>query len=416
LSKTADKAAGDGPLQLSTRQLIATVAMTLAVQSLASMAMAVPAVLAPVAAADFGYAPTAVGVLVSWTYITAMLSGLAGGALLGRYGPVRLFQFTAVVMIAGLALGASANILLVFLALTLIGGANGVINPTSSHILARAAPPEVRVMVFSIKQTGVPLGAAMSGVLLPALLLVMHWPVALLVIAVAFAVLIPFLQPFRKIYDGGRAPAGRFGLSAIFLPLAEVWSDRRMRELAIGSAVYASVQLCLLTYLVSYLKLELDYSLVLAGLVYSVAGMTGVFARIVWGMVADRLFKPRHVLAGLGIAMSVFGFVVASFDTHWSVAAVMVVAALYAATAAAWNGVFLAEVARMSAPGRVAAVTGGSQVFTFAGSMFGPPIFGAVVSASGSYAHGYILFAVLPLLMGLQLLRAPPPARMNSTH
>lgn len=401
---------GDGPAQLSTRQLVATVAMTLGVQSLSSMAMAVPAVLAPVAAADFGFAPTAVGVLVSSTYVAAMVSGLAGGMLIARFGPIRLFQFVALVMVCGLALGASAHIALVFAAMTVIGGANGVVNPASSQILARAAPPKVRVMVFSIKQTGVPLGAALSGVTLPALLLVMNWHMALLVVACAFIALTFCLQPFRPLYDAGRAPRAPLDFSAILSPLAEVWGDRRMRELAISSTVYAAVQLCLMTYLVSYLKLELGYTLVVAGLIFSTASMAGVFARVVWGLVADRLFKPRHVLAGLGIGMSVFGFVVAGFTAQWPVAWVVAVAALYAATAAAWNGVFLAEVARMAPPGRVASITGGSQVFTFTGSMFGPPVFGAVVSISGSYAHGYVLFAILPLLMGLQLLR-PAPAK-----
>src|SRR5258708_18592672 len=41
--------------------VVRAVAMTLAVQALTSMALAVPAVLAPVAAGDFGEAPTAVG-------------------------------------------------------------------------------------------------------------------------------------------------------------------------------------------------------------------------------------------------------------------------------------------------------------------------------------------------------------------
>ena len=389
--------------------------MTLAVQSLTSMAMAVPAVLAPVAAADFGYSPTAVGVLVSSAYVAAMLSGLAGGALIARCGPIRLFQYAAAVLTAGLVLGASAQILLVFVAMSVIGAANGIVNPITSHILARAAPPGVRVMVFSIKQTGVPLGAAISGVLLPALLLCMSWHVALLVLAACSLVFIPLLQPFRRTHDCGQTTRAPLQLSVILSPLGEVWRDRRMRELAICSAVYSSVQVCLLTYLVSYLKLELGYTLVVAGLVFSVASMTGVFARIVWGTVADRLFKPRHVLAGLGIAMSVFGFVVAAFNTSWSLGWVMGVAALYAATAAAWNGVFLAEVARMAPAGRVAIITGGTQVFTFTGSMFGPPVFGALVSASGSYAHGYILFALLPLVMGLRLLRsAPAPSKAKS--
>ncbi len=132
-----------------------------------------------------------------------------------------------------------------FTALTVIGGANGLVNPASSQILARAAPPGVRVMVFSIKQTGVPLGAAICGLLLPALLLLMSWHLALLVIAAICLALISLLQPFRALYDSDRTPLEPLRFSAMFTPLREVWTDRRMRELAICSAVYSSVQLCL---------------------------------------------------------------------------------------------------------------------------------------------------------------------------
>ena len=42
----------------------------------------------------------------------------------------------------------------------------------------------------------------------------------------------------------------------------EVWRDRGLRELAFVSMVYAAVQLCVLTYLISYFKIELGYTLV----------------------------------------------------------------------------------------------------------------------------------------------------------
>jgi hypothetical protein len=49
---------GEGP---GAAPIVRTVAMTLAVQALTSMALAVPAVLAPVAAGDFDRAPSSVG-------------------------------------------------------------------------------------------------------------------------------------------------------------------------------------------------------------------------------------------------------------------------------------------------------------------------------------------------------------------
>jgi len=82
--------------------------MTLAVQSLTAMALAVPPVLAPVAAADFGAAPTAVGQWVGFSYTVAMFAGLASGTLVGRHGPVRVLQVAVLGVALGLAVVAVA--------------------------------------------------------------------------------------------------------------------------------------------------------------------------------------------------------------------------------------------------------------------------------------------------------------------
>ena len=402
----------------SGRFVTATVAMTFIIQAFTSFAMSVPAVIAPVAAADLGFAPGSVGVLVSSAYVAAILLGLAGGPLIMRFGPVRLFQFAAIFVGIGLVCGAGAHILLAFTGVFLLGVAHGLINPASSQVLAQSVPVSIRSMVFSIKQTGVPAGTAISGVLLPFLLLSMRWQTALLMLSLVSLVFLPLMHPFRAEFDRKRTKSGpKLTLSNIASPLLEVCANPPLLELAICSAIYSGVQLCLLTYLVSYLKLGLGYSLVLAGAVYSVASVTGVFGRILWGTVADRLFSPRMVLAGLGIAMSFCGIATASFTPDWPLPLVFVVCAVYALTAAAWNGVYLAEVVRFAPPESVGRITGGTQVFTFGGAMAGPPIFGATVALSGGYAWGYILFAVFPMIMGLRLFLArpaPPRARTGA--
>ena len=397
----------------STRYVAATVAMTFIIQAFTSFAMSVPAVIAPVAAADLGFAPGSVGVLVSSAYVSAILLGLAGGPLINRFGPIRLFQFAAIFVGAGLALGAGVHVVLAFVGVFLLGTAHGLINPASSQVLAQSVPASVRSMVFSIKQTGVPAGAAVAGVLLPFLLLSMSWQHALLALSLVSIVFLPLMHPFRAEFDRKRSKSGpKLTLANVASPLLEVCANPPLLELAICSAIYSGVQLCLLTYLVSYLKLGLGYSLVLAGAVYSVATATGVFGRILWGTVADRLFSPRRVLAGLGLGMSACGIAAAAFTPQWPLSLVFVVSSVYALTAAAWNGVYLAEVVRFAPPENVGRITGGTQVFTFGGAMLGPPLFGATVALSGGYAWGYVLCSAFPLAMGLRLLLADPsPAR-----
>ena len=372
--------------------------MTLMVQSLTAMALAVPSVLAPVAAVDFGVAPTAVGQWVGFSYMVAMFAGLASGTLVGRHGPVRILQIAVLGVALGLAVGAGAGAALLLLCGAFLGTAHGLVNPASSAILAVAAPVRMRSMIFSIKQTGVPVGGALAGMLVPVLLLWTSWQTAVLVLAVGAAASLLVLVPFRRAYDGDRNPDQRLHVRGFAAPVAEVWANRPILELALVSALYSAVQMSFITYLVSYLKIELAYTLVAAGLVFSASQFAGALGRVLWGAVADHVFEPRVVLAALGMVTALCGIAAALFTAEWPFAAVFTVCVLYGATAVGWNGVFLAEVARLAPQGRVAIVTGGTQFFTFAGVLIGPPLFGAIASMTGSYGTGFILIAALPLL------------------
>jgi MFS family permease len=377
------------------------------VQALTSMAILVPSVLAPVAAPELGVEAARIGVLVGFSYMIAILAGLACGTLIGRFGPVRVFQTAVLLVVIGLTAGAGGHPALVLVLALLVGGAHGLVNPASSTILAQAAPPQYRSLIFSIKQTGVPIGGAVAGIVIPQLLLVMTWQQAVLLLGLASTLLLPLVAPFRRLYDADRNPRQPIGLGGIGAPLAEVLAHRRILELAIASAVFSSVQLCLFSYLMLFLHLELGYTLIAAGLLFAVAQASGVIGRIVWGFVADRLVAPRRLIGLLGLVMAACGAMATFFTAEWSVAAIVAVCALYGASAVGWNGVFLAEVARLAPLGRVGLVTAGTQFFTFSGALSGPPIFGAIYFASGSYATGFILFALLPLLAGLRLLLVP---------
>jgi cyanate permease len=259
-------------------------------------------------------------------------------------------------------------------------------------------------MIFSIKQTGVPLGGAVAGILVPVMLLWASWQYVVLALALAAAAFIAVLVPFRRIYDSDRGLDQRTHLGRFAAPVAEVWANRPILELALVSGAYSAVQMSFITYLVSYLKLELAYSLVAAGLMFSVAQIAGVLGRVLWGAAADRVFKPRRVLAMLGLTMAICGVAAALFTADWPLLAVLAVCVLYGATAVGWNGVFLAEVARLAPDGRVAIVTGGTQFFTFAGVLIGPPVFGAIAAGTGSYSTGFVLIAALPLVASIGLL------------
>ncbi len=388
---------------------IVAIAVTLAVQTLTAVAMIAPLVLAPVAARDLGLAPQSIGFFASLTYFGAMVSGLATGRLTARFGPLAVCQAAVVLAGAGLALWFFAVTAVVPLAALVIGCAYGVVNPVSSHILARRTPPRMMALVFSIKQTGVPVGGAIAGAVAPPLALALGWSGALPVLgAVCIAAAFLLLPARALLAEKPAAPAGGFSMrgavAGLGRPIRLALSSGPLRELSFASLGYAAVQLVFVTYFVSYLVLGLGYGLVTAGLAYAAAHGAGIAGRIAWGAVADRWLAPRTMLAVLGLISAACALLAASFSPEWPLAAVVATGMLFGASAVGWNGVFLAEVARVAPPGMVSNATGGSQFFTFAGALSGPPLFAAAVWATGGYAWAFGLFAVPAAAVALRLL------------
>ncbi len=392
------------------RPILAALAVTLAVQALASMAVIAPSVLAPVAAREFGAAPQAIGLFVAIVYFTAMIAGLAAGGLIARHGAFALCPAATALAGAGLALGCLGSVALVAAGAVLIGVAYGMVNPASSHILARRAPPGRIALVFSLKQTGVPIGGAVAGAVVPPLLLAFGWRGALAVLAAAcvgaaFA-LLPARRALADPRPAERALGARPRLVGMAGPLRLVIGERRLRDLAFVSLTYAAVQVVFVTYFVAYLNLSLGYALVTAGLVYALGHGAGVLGRMVWGAVADRVLTPRTTLALIGALSALCGALTAASSPAWPLWAIVALTLLYGASAVGWNGVYLAEVARSAPAGQVGVATGGTQFFTFAGALTGPPVFAGVVSWTGSYALGFGLFALLPLAVLARLALA----------
>lgn len=389
--------------------VVVPLAITLAVQALASMAMITPSVMAPVAAPELGVSAQGIGWFVALEYWFAMLSGLACGALIARFGSVRVCQISVGLAAVGLAAGTGGVLPVVFAAAGLIGSGYGLVNPVSSHILASAAPPRMLSLIFSIKQTGVPLGGALAGALVPSLVLSLGWRWGAAVVALLCLAAVLLIQPARAADTAAKRSSGAGSARDFFAPLGMVIANRPVLELAIVSMIFGSAQLSLIAYFVTYLNLEVGYGLVAAGLIYSSAHVSGIVGRVAWGAAADRWLSPRTMLGLLGVMMALCGVGVASFRADWPLSAVILVSGLFGASAVGWNGVYLAEVARRAPPGRVGAITGGTQFFTFIGALAAPPLFGMLAGLLGSFGKAYLAFCLLPALAGLRLLFGARP-------
>jgi hypothetical protein len=82
----------------------------------------------------------------------------------------------------------------------------------------------------------------------------------------------------------------------------------------------------------------------------------------------------------------------------WSFTALMVLAGIAGVTVTSWNGVHLAEIARLSPAGRVSEATSGATLVTFAGYVIGPAGFAVVLALTDSYPTTFMVVAACCLV------------------
>jgi MFS family permease len=360
-------------------------------------------VMAPAAAPTLGVAPASVGYFVTAVYLGSMIGTVAAGAWVGRFGAILVSQAGLLLCLLGLAVASTAALPAVLAGALLLGLGYGPATPASSAILVRAAPPHMLALTFSIKQTGVPLGTAIAGAAVPVLVVALGWQAAALSVGAACALCAGALVPIRSRYDAARNPAAPASLRSAFSPVGLVMRDPTLRELSLVSFIYGGMQITLLAYLVSFLVEVFSLSLVLAGMIMAASQVTSVVARIAWGIFADRLATRRVTLGILGVGMGVTALT-AFFAKDWPLWALFAFAMAYGATAVGWNGVFLAEIARLAPRDRVSDATGGSAFFTFLGVVVTPPLFHLVLSTTASYGLTYALFGLPAAAAGARLL------------
>jgi MFS family permease len=335
-----------------------------------------------------------------------MLASLGSPGYIERYGAIRVSQVCVLFCAAGIvlvgSLPASAAGLLAAVAI-LIGVGYGPITPASSQILVRTTPPSQMALMFSIKQTGVPAGAALAGALLPVAALTMGWRAALVSVGVLGLAVAATAQSTRQALDTERTAGKAFSLSLIASRLRLVAGSPPLAELAGLGFCYAAVQVCLTSYLVVFLHVALHWSLVASGLALTIATVAGVVGRIGWGALADRALPPRRVLTLIGILAGVCSIAMAFATPGWPAWIVLPVAALFGATAVGWNGVQLSELARLAPAGSAGAVTGASGFVTFAGVVVGPPLFAALAALTDGYRTGFLVLAAASLVAATTL-------------
>ena len=385
----------------------------LAVQVLASMVLSTAAVLSPAVAPTLSLAPEQVGVFVALAYLAAMAAGLPTGNWVARWGGVRVSQAALLCLMSGTWLACLGEVESLLPAAVLMGLGYGLANPSATAVLARHVPSKSSGLFFSMKQAGVPMGVAMAGLCMPLGLRWLGWQVSVfaagclcLLVCLWLWSTVDRLQPREEFQT---ASSGARWWSA----LMDVGRDRGLRRLGLVSLVYAMAQQGFLTFLVSLLHLQGGLSLAVAAAILAASQVASTAARVGFGHVADRWIPPSRLLGWLGVAMSLGLVLLAWLGSSGHLIGSALMALVCGTFAMGWNGVFFAELVRTAPRERLASAAGTTQFLTFSGAMSGPFLVAQWVGLGGSYAQGMLWMALLPMIIGVMLLRraAHPGAR-----
>src|SRR3954470_19026874 len=391
---------------------LAVLFATMAPQTVVSMMSLTPPIMAEDVIATLGLPAGATGLYTGLIYFFVLLTNLLSAPLMGWVGPLRLSFACILVAGLGLVLFGSGSMAGVLIATITTGLGYGPLTPASSQVLASQSQSHGFALLVSVRQTSVPLGGVLAGLLVPQLTLRMGWQSSCVVLGLttaAFGLVTALVLPAIRNEQAGRRARFSGGLLG---PLRFITQRGDLLTLSAASTIFGGLQLVLSSFLVIYLVTVVGHDLVSAGALLGASQLSGVLGRILWGYVADRVGSPRKLLGlvGVGMALACLATGLLSYTgPSWLAIPVVI---LFGATASGWNGVFLAEVMREVKPAEVGFATSGSLMFTYFGVMVGPPLFGlaaAIVGFQGAYALAAVLAlagAYLAWRMGRPGLRA----------
>ena len=391
----------------STPAWLVPVVAIFTLQTLSAFLSRLIPIVAPVMAEEFGWHGSSIGYLSASNAVGGLVILLISPFVLRQVGGTRMLQITLFLGAACLSLFWLPSVGVVLAACFLMGMSNGAANPAGSEVLQRFSPPSMRNLLFSLKQAGVPLGGMMAGLLVPLLIALSSWRAALVVCALM--VIVPTvltwhlnarLDEKKDPTEPRQRPVSLWqSVQRFKMPLTSLVHNPGLLRMAVVGSLFAVPQSCWFAFTVVYLVDSLGYSLSMGGLVFAVMQVGGVIGRVLLGWLSDYL-RSATLTLWFAALFSALTTVLMGFTTaEWPVWMVITVAFVAGCSAASWNGVQIAEVARRAPSNLISETAAGAAILVSLVNIAAPTAFAMTVAASGRYDIAFFCVGVSALLV-----------------
>lgn len=373
----------------------------------ASMALLVLPALAPEVAREYRFDAALIGYFITLVG-TGQLAALTWlGNFTRRYGGCRVNQMGHSAVAAGMVLCLLPSPLFIAAGALMVGVGYGLIGPSFSHLLMRFAPPRRRNFIFSLQQTGVPIGGMAAALIAPAMAVTVGWRWAVALSAVALVGVVLLMQRGRRQWDDDRDRSARAVSAHPLANVMMVWRLKPLRRVALAGGAFCWAQFCVAAYTVVACVKVFDMSLIAAGAMLTLVQVANTIGRVLVGYVADAMHDTARVLGWNAALMMATCIVSLWMAPGWPPYAIYALFALHGFASGAWAGATLAEAGRLAqneTGGAVSSAISGVLVFFNTGKMLGPIVFANVYLVSQSYAWAFTSLTI-PALIALFCLR-----------
>jgi MFS family permease len=340
----------------------------------------------------FGLNLAGVGALIGVISVGLIATLIAWGGAADRFGERGVMA--AGLVGAALALGAAALVRnpVGAGALLLLAGASGAsVNAASGRAVLTWFPARNRGMAMAVRQTSVPVGAAVAAVALPAVADARGVPAVFGVLAITCLVAAAAVTAWIREPPGHRATGRRPAAG-----LGSVLADRRLQRLSLAGLLLVVPQFLGSVFLVEVLSDGADVlgpaeahnssgtglSLAVAGGLLALTQVLGAVGRLGNGFWSDRVGSRLGPLRIVAVAVAV-GFALAALLEPGPAPLLAAVLVPAAALAISWNGLVFTAAGELAPPGRAATAMAVSNTANYVGAALAPPLGGLVAQAAG---------------------------------
>jgi sugar phosphate permease len=333
-----------------------------------------------------------VGLLVSASAFGYMAFQIPAGWLVDRVG-VRKMLLVGPLVAGSFVLGMYfvGGFPAALAVMALAGFGCGCFPTVATKAVLHWFPLRERATAIGINQTSLNVAGVLTASALPTLALVYGWraafiPVALIPIAASVAAYTLYREPV-----GEEPPKVSRKGGASWAAVRGVILDRNILLVALACMGLCVCEFAFTGYLVIYLKEVVGVSVAVAGGYLALANLGGAVGKPFFGALSDRVFggsrrKPLIIVGALILVFTILMQMISASTPYWVMLGIIV---LFGFTAIGWGGMNLVLASEFAGKENAGLAVGYAASISLIGNLVGPPIFGWMADATGSYTLGW---------------------------